>query len=103
MPEFDPAIRPADDEVVANDSVGDIDEPLPGGAGRGLAGIAEGHAPVAIDNQISFDHDLPGAHPDEDRGAPTAVVSFDVPETIVADGPVLEGHHVDGGDVIAAV
>ncbi len=30
MPKFDPAIGPAGDEVVANDSVGDIDEPFRG-------------------------------------------------------------------------
>src|SRR5205823_5725425 len=102
VPKLDPAIRPAGDKVVADHAVGDVGEAFTRAIRRGLAGIAVGHAPVTVDDEISFHHDVPGAHPDEDGRARAAVASFDVPENVVADGPVLQRHHVNGADVVSA-
>src|SRR6185503_7368870 len=102
MPKLDPAIRPTEDEVIADNATGNINEPLLPAIRRGLAGIAEGHTPVAVEDEVSFHGHLPGAHPDEYGGASAAVTAFDVAKAVVAESPLLKGHHVDGADVVAA-
>ena len=79
-----------------------IDEPLSGAIGCGLTGIAEGHTPIAVEDPIAFHHNPSGSHPDEDRGTTSTVATLDIPKDIVAEGPVFQGHHVDGSDVIAS-
>src|SRR5690349_11700726 len=55
-----------------------------------------------MEDPVALHHDPPGADPDEDGGAAAAVVALDVHERVVADGPVLQRHHVDRGDVVPA-
>ena len=101
VPQLDSAVRPTCNEVVADDAVANVDEPLSSDIGCGLTGIAEGYTPVAVDDEIAFHHNPSGAHPNEDSSAPAAVAPLDVPEDVVAEGPVFQGHHVNGGNVVA--
>jgi hypothetical protein len=48
VPQLDPAVRSADDNVVADDSISDVDERFSGEIRRGLARVPEGHAAVAV-------------------------------------------------------
>ena len=50
----------------ADDAVVNICELLSGDIGCGLAGIAKGHTPVAVDDGIVLYHDPPGSGSDED-------------------------------------
>ena len=102
VPQLDPAVRPTGDHVVTDDAVGDVDQPFAGEIGGGLAGIAEGHTPVAVHDEIALHYHPPRAHPNEDGRAPAAVSPSDVPEDVITESPVFERHHVNGGNVVAA-
>src|ERR1051325_6238788 len=65
IPKLDAAVCAAGDEVVADDSIGDVARQFAFGVGGGLAGIAEAHAAVAIHDQVSFHDNILRTHPDE--------------------------------------
>ena len=101
VPEFDAAIGAAGNHVVLDDGVVDVGEFFAGFVGGRCAGVAEGDAAVAIENPVALDEEVLGADPDEYRGATAAVAAFYVSKGVVAENPFIEGHHVDGGDVVA--
>ena len=102
VPELDAAISATNDAVVSDCPGRNIGERFAGNVGGGLAGIAEGNATVAIDDEVALDDDVFGPDPNENGGAGATVSTFDIAKNIVAESPVLERHHVDARDVIAA-
>src|ERR1017187_1574791 len=101
IPEFDPTVRTTDNDVVANDALGYVDEGFAGHIGRGLARVAKRDSAVAFHDQVPLHDLLAGADPNEDGGPPAAVAALDILEHVPAKGPVFQSHHVDGPDVVA--
>src|SRR5262249_37654556 len=95
-------VRATDNEVVANDAVGNINESFSRNIRRGLARVAKRHSPVTVHDKVLLHDHLAGANPDEDGGPPAALAAFDVPKHVVAKGPVFQSHHVDSRDVVAS-
>src|ERR1035437_479780 len=101
IPEFDPTVRTTDNDVVANDALRYVDERFAGNIGRGLARVAKRDSAVTVHDQVPLHDHLAGADPNKDGGPPAPVAALDIPEHVLAKGPVFQSHHVDGPDVVA--
>ncbi len=92
----DIAFGTAGNKIVADDDV------IAMAARTASAGVAQGNAGIAIDDDITFDDTVPAVVPEEDSAAGLGGFAVDVEKNVVADGPVRGVHDVDAANVIVA-